>query len=215
MSNYLLIFDLDGTLVNSKIEYNELKADLRALIHEMVSEKEYELITGVSRSILELVELIAKKDLNGQKTKKAWEIVEDYELRGYENVEIDPDVIPTLEKIKSNGHIIAILTNNSKKLTRIAMKKYEFDKYITEVITRDDVKRTKPDPEGIKKLMTKFDKNADKTIFIGDSWLDAQAAENAGVQFIYFRDKAFTRDKKKKPTDIKLIDTINEILEFI
>lgn len=215
MSTCLVIFDLDGTLVDSKIAYNELKDALRALIQEMVSEEEYELITSVPRSILELVELIAKKDPNGQKTKEAWEIVEDYELKGYENVEIDSDVIPTLEQIKSRGHIIAILTNNSKKLTRIAMKRYEFDKYFTEVITRDDVERTKPDPEGIKKLMAKFDKNVDKTIFIGDSWLDAQAAENAGVQFIYFRDKAFTRDKKKKPTDIKIVDKINEILEFI
>ncbi|UJG43544.1 MAG: HAD family hydrolase [Candidatus Heimdallarchaeum endolithica] len=209
----LIIFDLDGTLVQSNILYSEIKKELKDLLKGIISKELYEEFVSIPRSILEILSYISKNDSSCFYSKKAWEIVENYEIKGYENATIHDDVLPTLKILKEKGATIAILTNNSRKLTDFAMKQFNLNKYVDFVVTRDDVERVKPDPEGIYKIMKKFNRSKEETLFIGDSWLDAESAFNAGVKFAYFgKDSGETREKKI-PAKIE-INSISEVLNL-
>ncbi|MCE7740892.1 MAG: HAD family hydrolase [Candidatus Heimdallarchaeota archaeon] len=213
-SNLLMIFDMDGTLIQSDIDYMGIRDKLREILREIVTEEEYQKIRRTIYTILELTFLIKEKDSSGQEYEKAWNLVEEYELKGYEKAFVEDDVIRTLEKLKNKGHILVIYTNNSRKITDYALQEYNFNHLFEFVLTRDDVKNSKPDPEGIYKLMQKYQKDKLSTIFIGDSWVDAETAQNADVKFIYFGSEGSPGTRRKKITASLTIGKMIELLSL-
>ncbi|MHA1199073.1 MAG: HAD family hydrolase [Candidatus Heimdallarchaeaceae archaeon] len=213
-SNLLMIFDMDGTLIQSDIDYMGIRDRLREILQEIVTDDEYQRIRRTIYTILELVFLIKERDSSGQIYEKAWNLVEEYELKGYENAFVEEDVIKTLEELKNKGHILVIYTNNSRKITDYALKEYNFNHLFEFVMTRDDVENSKPNPEGIYKLIKKFQKDKSSTVFIGDSWVDAETAKNADVKFIYFGTEGAPGTRRKKFTASLTISKMTELLSL-
>ncbi len=211
----LIVFDLDGTLIQSNINYMGIRDEVREMLKDLVPPDEFQIIRNTPTTILNLVELVKEKDTLGGLYEKAWQIVEKAERIGYENAKIDDDVHSTLNKLQSENFDIAIFTNNSRKLTDYGMQKFLLDQYTDVVITRDDVEEAKPNPEGLIKIMKYFNKSAEQTIFIGDSWLDAETAKIAGVDFIYFGDSSAPGTRRKKIEVNKIINKLSEISNFI
>ena len=216
MSNIsLVVFDLDGTLIKSKINYLGIRNKIREILKELVSAEEFQKIQETPTTILRLVEMVKEKDSTGILYKKAWDIVKAEEQMGYETAEIDEDVHSTLQSLKESKHTITIFTNNSRELTEFGMDKFNLNQYAEMIITRDDVKNAKPDPEGLKIIMDSFGKRKDETIFIGDSWLDAETAQIAGVDFIYFGDSGAPGTRRKKIEVKKIINNLTELLNLL
>jgi len=211
----LIVFDLDGTLIQSNIDYMGIRDEVREMLKELVPPDEFKIINDTPTTILNLVELVKEKDTLGGLYEKAWQIVEKAERKGYETAKIDEDVYSTLNKLQLENFDIAIFTNNSRKLTDYAMQKFLLDQYTNVVITRDDVEEAKPNPEGLIKIMNYFNKSVEQTVFIGDSWLDAETAQVAGVDFIYFGDSSTTGTRRKKIEVNKVINKLSEISNFI
>jgi pyrophosphatase PpaX len=211
----LIVFDLDGTLIQSNIDYMGIRDKVREMLIDLVPPDEFQIIKDTPTTILNLVELVKEKDTVGGLYEKAWQIVEEAERIGYEEAKIDDDVHSTLKKLQSENFDIAIFTNNSRKLTDYGMRKFELDQYTDVVITRDDVEEAKPNPEGLIKTMNHFNKSTEQTIFIGDSWLDAETAQVAGVDFIYFGDSSAPGTRRKNIEVNKVVNNISEILDYI
>jgi len=57
------------------------------------------------------------------------------------------------------------------------------------VVTALDVKNPKPHPEAIEKIIAHFDLDREKTIMVGDSASDQQAAQAAGILFAVYKNK--------------------------
>ncbi len=210
----LLIFDMDGTLIQSDIDYMGVRDGLRELLKDIVSKEEYFEIEGTIYTILELVQLIKDKDPSNRLHEKAWKMVENHELEGYEKAFVEKDVVNSLEELKNAGHILVIYTNNSRKLTDYALEKYNFNHLFEYVLTRDDVTNSKPNPEGIYKLMEKFQKNEETTVFIGDSWVDAETALNADIDFIYFGSEGAPGTRRKKIEAKAIIGSMTDLLQM-
>ncbi len=211
----LIVFDLDGTLIQSNIDYMGIRDEVRQLLEDLVPPDEYQIIKDTPTTILNLVELVKTKDTQGGLFEKAWLIVEEAERVGYEEAKIDDDIHSTLSKLQLENFKIAIFTNNSRKLTDYGMKKFELNQYTDVVITRDDVEEAKPNPEGLVKIMNHFNKSTEQTIFIGDSWLDAETAQVAGVDFIYFGDSSAPGTRRKKIEVNKIVNKISDILNYV
>jgi HAD superfamily hydrolase (TIGR01549 family) len=95
------------------------------------------------------------------------------------------DKIP--EILKQNEIRSAIYTNNTRKTVNLYFNnpKFEFLKFF-EFFTRDDVKHPKPNPEGILTILKRKGIPKENTAYIGDSFIDAGAARDAGIRFILF-----------------------------
>ncbi|MCG3223862.1 MAG: HAD family hydrolase [Candidatus Heimdallarchaeota archaeon] len=210
----LVVFDLDGTLIQSNIDYMGIRDEVREMLKDLVPPDEFQIIKNTPTTILNLVELVKDKDTLGGLYEKAWLVVEEAERVGYEEAKIEEDVHSTLSKLQLENFDLAIFTNNSRKLTDYGMKKFELDQYTDVVITRDDVEEAKPNPEGLIKIMNHFNRSIEQTIFIGDSWLDAETAEVVGVDFIYFGDSSAPGTRRKKIEVTKVVKKISEILNY-
>jgi phosphoglycolate phosphatase len=185
MTRGLLIFDLDNTIVHSRIDFAGIRSDLIGLGRsaDALNESEHDVR---ARSIGQIIELIAERHepLRGE----AWDIVLRYERAGMLESTIEPEAAQALGALRQRGFAHAILTNNARAAAVAALDRFDLGGLFDLVLTRDEV-AMKPDPMGITMAMRELAGAANRTAMVGDSWLDGAAADRAGVPFIAFQSR--------------------------
>jgi phosphoglycolate phosphatase len=192
-----IIFDFDNTLVKSHINFPELKIAMAQLARSVgldfgVDEEIPHKYTA-GQMIIEAEAFDKSKDTN--LVVNLWNLVEEHERKGMENLTIDDEVFTMLDFLLEEKYTVTLLTNNSRKPTLEVIKKYDMEKYFQLIVAREDVLKMKPDKEGIELILNKLSLKRNETVFIGDSWVDGQAAKNANVLFILFRDELLSEEK--------------------
>lgn len=114
------------------------------------------------------------------------EFLSRYELDSARKSKLFPDTIPTLEELKKLKVRTGLVTNTSAKAVEIVFQLHGLNGYFDIVVTRESVKRLKPNPEGILHAAKKL--GARRFFMVGDLSLDAQAARSAkGISIIIKR----------------------------
>jgi phosphoglycolate phosphatase len=178
----LIIFDLDGTLIDSSqdlaISVNATREHLGMLpldpflIHSYV---------GNGAAVL------VKKSLGPQVSDEMAEHGLSYFLKYYRAHALQHtrcyDGIPELLKeLSAEGHRLAMLTNKPAKISTDIVVALGLGGYFFRVYGGDSLFAKKPDPEGIRLLMDEAGEPAGSTLMVGDSAVDVQTARNAGVR---------------------------------
>ena len=104
-------------------------------------------------------------------------------------VELYPDALFVLEQLRSMGKKIALITSSLRGNVIHLLDKYEIHHYFDVVIANEDTVRHKPDPEPLEKALKLLNGEKSKTVMIGDSDKDIEAARNAGIDSILFYPK--------------------------
>lgn len=173
-----IIYDIDGTILDT-LKMNMIP--LMRIIEEETGKKitfEEVLKYSAAPGLKTMVDLNIK-DIEG--TYARWvKYVNEYEdgaalYDGFEEVfkELDGKIIQ------------AIVSSKMAKQYQIDVVEKGIDKYIKVAVLADDTEKHKPDPEPIFKCLKQIDIMPEDAIFIGDSFSDYQAANNAGVDFGY------------------------------
>ena len=172
-----LLFDLDGTLIDT----NELiiASFLHTLEHyypnQYTREDVFEFI-GPS-----LVETFSKLDI-----ERAEEMIEYYREHNHLHhdllVQEYEGVYETIQALKERGYKVGIVTTKMRKAVERGLIKGRLDSFFDVVVTFDDVKKTKPDPEPIELALKLIGSSADETIMVGDNSHDILAGKQAGTK---------------------------------
>ena len=147
------IFDMDGTIIDSKINFKALY-------------EHFELPAGHG-----LLEHIAKLTDEAQ-ISRAHEVLDHYEMQGALLSKPIDHAFEFLSYLNEEKIPTALFTRNSKKVTEktLAMHNLKFDV----CLTRDDIK-AKPDPAGLLKIQKLWDFTVDEILFVGDYKYDLWA----------------------------------------
>ena len=94
-----------------------------------------------------------------------------------------PGAAELLRGLKARGIKCAIVSTKRGDTIEIIMDRFGLGNTIELVLGSADVKRHKPDPEGLLAAMARLDVTPEETLFCGDTVLDAGAAKNAGCHF--------------------------------
>lgn len=159
------IFDLDGTLFDSKLDFDLMRTDLNF---------------PKDVPILEHLELITDEN----ERVKCHDIIHQHELKGAQIAKPFPGVLELLELLKEKNIPHAIITRNSKVPTTYLLEKYKLDYIYT--ITREDF-IPKPDPTSLLHIQKTWGISQHQLCYIGDFLHDLQAARNAGMKAILYR----------------------------
>ncbi len=200
-----VIFDLDDTLIHSGIDY----VAIREKIYRFFPPN-FHLSNLQKTPILKLASQL--KVIDEHLYLQAKEIIEQHEEESVERATIIEGA-DDLPKLLDQKHLLsAIYTNNTTKSVSLYLQKPEFIflKYF-DFLTREAVSHPKPNPEGILTLLKKYNVAKGNTIYIGDSFIDAGAAQNAGIRFILFN----SRRLDLEAYEISPFATINRWSEFI
>lgn len=112
-------------------------------------------------------------------------IYREYNIRRHNDlVTAFPHVLEVLAQLKEHGCRIGVVTNKARVTTEMGLRHTGIDAYVDEVLTVDDVRNPKPDPEMIVRMMDKLGTAPERTLMVGDSHYDILAAHRAGVRAV-------------------------------
>ena len=109
-----------------------------------------------------------------------------HERRAMAEATLEPFAREALAAMKQLGFATAIWTNNDRVVADHVLGRFGLRAYLDLVVTRDDVRRLKPDPDGVRVVRDHWP-DAERIVVVGDSWVDGVAAQAAGVPFIAYR----------------------------
>lgn len=94
-----------------------------------------------------------------------------------------PQAAETLRALKAAGKKVGIISTKNRSRIMESVEKFQLYDCIDLVVGMEDVQKAKPDPEGIYRALTYFQAEKEQTLYVGDSLIDARAAQAAGVDF--------------------------------
>jgi pyrophosphatase PpaX len=171
-----LLFDLDGTLLDSFSVHLEIFKTTFAQFGIHLSEEEF--LKTYSPNWYETYEAFGLR-------KEDWEAADSFWLKEAEkiNARLFPGVKEIFLKL-DKYFTLGLVTSGSKSRVERDIKATGIINFFKTVVTGDDVKVPKPSPEGLEIAFRNLDKQPNEVIYIGDSSADYEMAKAAGVYFI-------------------------------
>jgi len=182
----LLVFDLDGTLVDSIHDLAEAASDLSEAFGGARFDDET-VCRMVGEGAAVLVERVMARAGHAEPPPAALEQFLDlYDRRMFDTTRAYPGVADTLRAL-ADTHAMALLTNKPENSARKVLAHCGLDGFFTHMIFGDGTFGRKPDPAGLRWLMKRHRASAKRTIYVGDSEVDLETARAAGVRICLAR----------------------------
>lgn len=182
----LIIFDLDGTLIDSR-------ADLAAGINHMRAQFKLEPLSVdtiggyVGNGVRKLVERSLQGAVNVD-LEEALEINAEYCFSHLVvHTILYPGVEEGIRRLGDAGHKLAVLSNKQGKNSRAIMCHFGLDKFFCAIVGGGDVARLKPEPDGVLHCLNVAEMEANAAWMVGDHCTDLAVAKNAGVKSAFVR----------------------------
>jgi phosphoglycolate phosphatase len=173
-----MIFDLDGTLINSKVDIaNALNLIMKEFGYGPFSlEEVVSFIGGGVRNLIRKAMGTQRRELE-DKAYDAFLLY--YSNHLLDNTMLYPSVKDLLKSL--NGKKKAVITNKPEDLSIRVLEGLNIRSHFSLVLGGDSLKLKKPFPEPLLKAMMEVNAESEKTIMIGDSPIDIEAGKRAGV----------------------------------
>jgi len=184
-----VIYDCDGVMFDSleanKRLYNDLGAGLR---RPPLDEEELRYVH--CHTVLESIHFMFRDD-DGLE-KKALELLKQVDFRQYiVFLKMEPHLLHVLTTLKEKEILRAINTNRTTSMPYI-MERFGLRPYFDMVVTALDVKNPKPHRESVDKIVETLNLDRSEVVFVGDSEVDRQTAESAGVRFVAYKNRGIS-----------------------
>jgi len=176
----VIVFDMDGTLVSSlSLIHHCVNRISRKYINKSLTLEEVISNFGPpARTIIRNLTATLSGDLQSR-------AVSDYYECYRENVSrkalVFPGIVSLLQRIRASRKHLALVTGVEKTLMEYTLNAFDLSKFFETLITGDDVRNGKPDPEGVNLALARIEANPRESILIGDSPADILAGKQAGV----------------------------------
>ncbi|WP_339233954.1 pyrophosphatase PpaX [Oceanobacillus sp. FSL W7-1281] len=206
MSIRTILFDLDGTLINTNelirasFEHTFKKFDMQFTSEEIkhlngppLNETFYEINPGLSEQMVAAYR--------------------EYNMREHDDyVEAFPDVYETIKQLYEKGITLGIVSTKIKKTVMMGLDLTRLTDFFSVIITYDDVVNKKPDPEPVEKAMNLLNADPKTTLMVGDNFHDIVSGQRAGTQTaaVSWSEKTEAFLKSYHPT--YYLDTMRDLL---
>jgi phosphoglycolate phosphatase len=215
LSNYpnikLIIFDLDGTLVdayaaiNSSFNYVMAKLGLKpqsaSLIRRAVGWGDAKLLKPY----------VPKQDY-----KRALNLYRNHHKHSLlKHAHLYPQVRPLLRLLKEKGYKLAVASNRPSKFALILLKHLAIIDFFDYVLCADRLKQGKPAPEILNKIIRRFSLKKPQVLYVGDMVIDAQAGRRAKVNTVIVTGGSSYRFEIKREHPFRMIPAVSRLKGII
>jgi len=208
MSIHTILFDLDGTLIDTN---DLIIASFEHTFHH------YEL-TFTREEIIEfngppLVDTF--RTIDPERADAMIDMYREHNHRVHDDyVKAFPYVNETVEKLKDKGFQLGVVTTKMRKGVDMGLALTGLDNQFDTIITLDDVKHPKPHSEPVIKALAELKASADTALMVGDNYHDILAGKNAGAKTagVAWTHKGKERLLQYEPT--YMLEDIRDILKI-
>lgn len=195
----LIIFDLDGVLIDAKqIHFNAFNQALKYYDSrfQITWDEHLKIFDGLKT--YDKLKLLSERGLSKKYFDNIFKKKQEFTLQYLSDISCDPKLADILEELRLNGYNIACCSNSVKETVDIALKKLGLDGYFDLKLSNEDVKNAKPYPEIYWKAMSYFGAYPQETLIVEDSPIGLKSAYNSGAKVL--------RVNNPKDYDFNLID---------
>jgi len=212
-----ILFDLDGVIFDSEPLWEISVTKTIEHFYHVTPSSDF-IKSVLARSNQEILKLYIeeyhpKYDSLEAEIKKTNSFLENHFLNNMvSRIELFPDVIPVLQKLKNQNLLLAVVTNAPKIIvSKILHDVCNLDTYFDSIVTIDDVHHGKPNPEMLNQTLNDLELLSDEVIFIGDSIsTDGKASAEANISFILIN-----RNDSGMEKDVKTISSLDELFPLM
>ncbi|HUP02780.1 MAG TPA: HAD-IA family hydrolase [Bryobacteraceae bacterium] len=210
----LLIFDLDGTLIDSRLDLaysvNATRAHLglAPLQNELV-------ISYVGNGAPMLIRRALGEQASEAEVLEALEyFLEYYRDHALDRTRFYPGVREAIERLHAAGKRLAVLTNKPVKISRSIMEGLGAARWFFRIYGGDSFEFKKPNPVGVEALRQETGAGREQTMMVGDSSVDIQTARNAGVRSCGVT-YGLQPESLKNPAPDLLVDRMEQLADWV
>jgi phosphoglycolate phosphatase len=182
----LIVFDLDGTLVDS---HRDIANAANALVEELGGERlpDAAIVAMVGEGAALLVRrALAASGIDPSTPGTLERFLTLYDARLVEHTRPYQGTVDVLRRLRDRVPM-SVLTNKPQRPTERILDELQMRAYFGEVIGGDTAFGRKPDPAALLHLTQSTGVEPDRTLMVGDSPVDLQAARNAGTRICLVR----------------------------
>jgi HAD superfamily hydrolase (TIGR01509 family) len=204
--NKLVIFDLDGVLIDSRdMHYEALNMALSEIDCKYVINKDEHLsfYDGLPTS-QKLIMLTQRKNLPADKHQKIWEEKQKATISIFSKLNNDHELMYYFQQLKTRGFQIAVASNSIRNTVKLVLLKLGLLEFIDYYVSNEDVVRNKPFPEMYWKCMTACNALPKDTVIFEDSHIGRQGALDSKAHLIPIENRDHM-DQQKINEAIKIL----------
>lgn len=187
--NKVVIFDMDGVVVDTEPTYRKINAELyKELNVNITLEEQFSFVGNGSKIIW------TKIKSKGNLTQSVEELMEMSKSRKYDYLsKLDSKIIPIdgienlLSMLEADGFIIAMASSSPRKNIEVILSKVKLINYFQYIVSGEDVEKGKPNPDIFLKAAEKFKAEAHDCTVVEDSNNGVIGAKAAGMKCVGFR----------------------------
>ncbi len=210
----LLIFDLDGTLIDSRLDLaNAVNATRRHMGMDPLSNKRVYGYVGNGAPVL------IRRALGEQATEAEIQEALEFFLEYYGQHMLDktalyPGVLESINRLRAAGKRMAVLTNKPERMSRTIVEGLGVADHFFQVYGGNSFEFKKPNPVGIRALMEETGVGCAGALMVGDSSVDVQTARNAGIRCCGVT-YGFQPETLADPAPDLLVDRMEEMADWV
>ena len=186
MRDKLIIFDLDGVLIESRdIHYYSLNDALKNVDKKYIISREEHLSMYDGLNTTKKLEMLSeKKGLSKSYFNQIWKDKQKETFKYIKQISKNVDLIKLFSEIKNKDWKIAVASNSIRETVKLSLLSLGILEFVDYYISNEDVKRTKPYPEMYWKCMTELNCLPSETIIIEDSHIGRKGALDSGANLL-------------------------------
>ena len=204
-----LIFDLDGTLIDSKLDLAlSINATLENMGREALPHEAIFGMVGSGASVLVQRALGLKDVTNAEVETGLAYFLSYYRSHMLDNTTAYPGVREGLALLEE--YPMAVLTNKPANFSRAILDGLGLSRYFRFIYGGNSFEQKKPHPMGVKTLLRELASQPKEAMIVGDSEIDIQTARNSGIWACGVTYGLGTESLKKFPPDL-MLDSLTEL----
>ena len=207
----LVIFDLDGTLVNA---YPAVAQSVNFTIEKLgfLPKSAYQIKRAVGWGDRHLMAQFVGEDL----ADKALKVYRVHHLKALESgVRFLPGAEGLIQWCKRRRILLAIASNRPRMFTRIILQGLGVEKDFDAVCCADQVQRPKPYPDMLLDICRRLKIKREQTIFVGDMTIDVACGARAKIKTVAVATGSNTKKELNQLKPYKIINRISQLKKII
>ena len=207
----LVIFDLDGTLVDAyKAVAIALNTSLQKLNYPSADDNAIKRSVGWGeRSLMEA--FVKPEDLDTIQAMYREEHKKSLPL----GTKFLPKAQDVLYELKNKGYKLAVATNRPTWSTSIIIKHLELYDLFDYILSADRMKNPKPSPDILLQVIDKLSVTKEETLYVGDMTVDVETGNSAGIKTVAVLTGSSTKEEIETLNPYRIVDNVYTIIDIL